>query len=165
MVITCRPTRSSRTTGLNNQNNKHNDERNVVIGCALSAGVEGNGRRPRIGGGEEREEHAAVFVMLGRSNVVGLAHLNSFEYRLQDPYLPSLDEASPGRPPGFYYAKAFAQTPPAEPTARPRGQRKIKFPIRAERIAASTLPTACAVAPAPGPKLKHLARHGGLDKV
>ena len=36
-----------------------------------------------------KKEKLQVFIMLGQSNMVGLADIRTFEYLLQDPYRPS----------------------------------------------------------------------------
>jgi len=39
-----------------------------------------------------KKEKLQVFIMLGRSNMVGLADIRTFQYLLQDPYEPSFEE-------------------------------------------------------------------------
>lgn len=57
-----------------------------------------------------KKEKLQVFIMLGQSNMVGLADIRTFQYLLQDPYTPVFDEVKEvlghGRSP-LYYAKIF----------------------------------------------------------
>lgn len=56
-----------------------------------------------------KREKLQVFIMLGQSNMVGLADVRTFEYLLQDPYRPAFEEVKETLAGALYYVHIYSQ--------------------------------------------------------
>ena len=69
----------------------------AMIGMAFSA-------TPEI-----KKKKLQVFLLLGQSNMVGLADVSTFQYLLQDPFMPSFEVAKPALSYEVFYANVFSK--------------------------------------------------------
>lgn len=74
-----------------------------VLLVALSMGSSSISAAEKI-----KKNRLQVFIMLGQSNMVGLADINTFQYLLQDPCRPSFEEIEDNLKMQLYYRRIYS---------------------------------------------------------